>query len=759
MLSFKRIFAYSLLTFACLLLAIWFGGRWWLAGSLMPGSGQVIIDGIEGEVEILFDARGLPRVYADTDADVLRALGWLHASERLFQMELLRRVAQGRIAELIGPAGLESDRLHRAYGFARRVDLERPESSDATEALLAAYLAGINARIDSDRGLPPEFLLMQFEPARWTREDVLTLAYYQTWYPLTLVQRLAEAWRALPEQFGPEASDWLNELPRWGVPSVPLPATRMTEASNTWAVAPARSTSGAALHASDPHLDYSLAPGLWYAVGLHSKQTLDLVGVTAPGLPFVAMGHNGRIAFSFTVAPVDLFEVYHFSPAPEQADQLAGPEGPIELIEQTELFTVRGQDGPISETLLSTRYGPATRLDDGRVEVLHWAGFDLPISQLIEHGLAINQASDFDQFRRAAADMGALSVNWIYSDRAGNIGYVQSTPVPKRQHAQFYTALDGSAPINHWAGFLEPLERPFALNPEQGWLANSNNHAAVESDWPMPGFYKHLRMRRAVDWLSSKTLFDQADMHAMQLDRVSDRALAWKDWLASLAQAEGRHDLAEGLRDWKGDMHPDSLEAGLFAHWWQALPRQLFKASQLDDWRHGRTLLDDWLHRPDIGFEFNGPSRDAAGRAALREVLEFGLRPLGRMQTLSIQHPLAVSRPLDLWLGLSRGPIPIGSGPGALNVTYHAFDEADQTLEARAGASMRFVMDWADPDGFTLNLTLGQSGHPLSRHFADQLNDFLDGNPWVVPFSRAAVEARTESRLLLRPARPPEQRQ
>jgi len=746
-LSFSRILLTSLLSLTALFAAAWFGGRMYLEGSLLNTQGQQQLRGLSQPVEILFDARGIPRIYAETDADGLRALGWLHAGERLFQMELLRAVARGEIAEIVGPGGLESDVLHRQYGFAQRIDNDPPALSPEIDKLLEAYVGGINARLEADQPLPPSFALLGRAPERWRVEDVLTLAYYQTWYPTTLVQRLAEAWREAAEAGGVPAADWLDELPAWGTPSVP--AQRMTEASNTWAVAPEKSASGHALHAADPHLDYTMAPGLWYAAGIHTDETLDVVGVTPPGLPFVAMGHNGRIAFAFTVAPVDLFEVYRFERAPNDADMLLGPDGPFPIIEREEAFEVRNRDQPVTRTIETTRYGLVLDGDENQVKVLRWAGFELPVSKLVENGLAINRADNFEHFRAAATDMGALSVNWSYSDRQGNIGYVQSTPIPRRQHETFYTTLDGAEPVNHWAGFVPPQDRPFALNPDQGWLANSNNHAAVDSRWPMPGFYKHLRMRRAVDWLSGDNALTVDDMHAMQMDYTSDRALAWKDWLAAIAAGTGRERIAEALRAWDGVMRAGSETAGLFALWWQFLPQHLFEDGPLPDWRFGRTLLDDWMHHPPEEFELTAMAREQAAAKALEDLLRHGIRPLGAIQTLTIAHPLAQAGLLDAWLGLSRGPIPVGGSPGSLNVTYHSFDAERVQLTARAGASMRFVLDWADPDAFTLNLTMGQSGHPLSEHFDDQLADFLTGEPWTVPFDRGAVEQRSVARVVL----------
>ena len=205
-LSFSRILLTSLLSFVALLLAAWFGGRMFLEGSLMPTDGRLQVPGLSQPVEILFDGRGIPRIYAATDADGLRALGWLHASERLFQMELLRAVARGEISEIVGPAGLESDLLHRQYGFARRIENDPPALAPEIRNLLDAYVDGINARLDADRPLPPSFPLLGRTPERWSIEDVLMLAYYQTWYPTTLVQRLAEAWREAAQAGGPPAA-------------------------------------------------------------------------------------------------------------------------------------------------------------------------------------------------------------------------------------------------------------------------------------------------------------------------------------------------------------------------------------------------------------------------------------------------------------------------------------------------------------------------------------------------------------------------
>lgn len=748
----RRSLIVSLVTVIAVAAAVWFGGPRWLDDSVMAYEGEAILPGLDSEVRILFDDRGIPRVYADSDADAMRALGWLHAGERLFQLELIRRMARGELSALVGEAALELDLLHRSFGFARRVREEHPEIAPEDARLLDAYVEGINRHVDQLDRLPPGLIMLRAEPEPWTREDVLTIAYYQTFYPTTLVQRLSKAWHAMTRRHGRPAAEWLSELPDWTTATLPRPS--MTQASNTWTVAPGKSESGSPLHAADPHLDIDRAPGTWYAVGLHTDESLDAVGVTTPGLPFIAMGHNGQIAWAFTVAPVDVFELYRQPFHPDDRKRVGGPGGWQSMRSHTETIEIRGQE-PLKRTFHYTPLGRVIDIEDDHVITMRWAGFELPLGDIVTSGLALNRAQDYQAFRRAATRMGALSVNWSYSDRAGNIGYVQSTPVPMRRHERFFTVLDATDPANDWDGFHPPHERPWALNPEQGWLANSNNHAAGE-DWPypIPGFYKHLRMRRISDLLSSQDIFDRNDMQIFQLSQLSDRALSWRDWLADVAETSGRRAIASELREWDGVMRADSDMAGLFQLWWHYLARAVFERRGdpvAADWRELRPLLDNWMHSdPQAAFP-QGVDRDRAALRALEDALKIGIHPLGGLQTLTVRHALARNSLLDAWLGLSRGPVPRGGDAGSLNVSYVGFDPRSGSLRVRGGASMRFVMDWSDPDAFTLGLTFGQSGNPFSPHFDDFFEDFLSGDSWTAPWLRSAVTERAASRLILRP--------
>ena len=230
--------------------SVWVGGRSYLRRSVARYEGTVTVAGPGAPIEVLFDARGVPQVYAKTDADAWFALGWLHASERLFQMELIRRMAGGELSELFGPIAAEVDEQQRRLGFARKNAADMSGLDPAVRRTIEQYTAGVNAWIAQARPLPPEFTLLGFKPRDWTVEDVSVVGYYQSYFSLTLMDRGAD-YREIFGRLGGDASRLANLVQRWSPPSVPEPLTvatsRLTKASNSWVVAPSRSKSGAAL--------------------------------------------------------------------------------------------------------------------------------------------------------------------------------------------------------------------------------------------------------------------------------------------------------------------------------------------------------------------------------------------------------------------------------------------------------------------------------------------------------------------------------
>lgn len=534
----------------------------------------------------------------------------------------------------------------------------------------------------------------------------------------------------------------------------------MTLASNAWAVAPARSASGAALHASDPHLNIDQVPGFWYIAGLHSGQGTRVVGVTAPGLPFVLMGHNADIAFSFTVASVDLIDYYVEKRSIQDSLAVQTPTGfePIEVIADT--IHVKGKDRPHYQSVWRTRLGVVVEKKTDQLVTLKWAGADFNISHLIHSGFQLHKATNFREFQAAVTNMGALDVNWVYSDRRGNIGYQLGAPIPIRDFADSFIRLAGEDSRYHWRGYRALEQTPQLLNPEQAWLASCNNQI-VSDRWPysIPGFYDPYRITRAAALLSPPGPYSIDDFAAMQLDRVSGLVLRWKWLLQDGANLLNRPDLAQKIHTWDGALTLDQPLASLFELWWYFLAQTIFQDDLSESWyvatsireavlsQNLQTIIDD-QKTPAVIENL----AEISARALKLALARSENRPYGEMNQLEIHHPLARVKLLNYWLDLSRGPYPMGGDNGSLNSNWFSYHEADNRFYSSVGPSMRFLLDWSDPDQFSIYTHLGQSGNPFSPHYDDMIEIWRTGGRWTVPFSKDRVFSIKKTLLTLEPA-------
>ncbi|MGN6182584.1 MAG: penicillin acylase family protein [Thermoanaerobaculia bacterium] len=709
-----------------LILLLWFGGRWYLSRSVMAYSGTVK-SGVSAPVEITFDARGIPQVWAKTDRDAFFAIGYLHANERLFQLELVRRLSRGELSEVFGVIAYDTDVFQRQIGFARRA--KASELDPSTRAAMQGYVDGINSVIRAG-ALPPELTILRLTPREWTVDDCIAVAYYQTWFSHALMDQ-DKTYQQLIAKLGMSGNALANAGHPWSPPTVP--DMRITNASNSWVLAPSRSSTHAALHASDPHLSIDQVPGLWYLAGLHSDEGLNIVGATYAGAPFVVMGHNADIAFSFTVASVDLIDYYDDKPQRTIREEIR----------------VRGEDKP---RVLEVKEGLRGPMVDDKTS-LRWAGFDFSPARISESALRMQKAKSFDEFRRGVTGFGALDANWIYSDRNGNIGYQLGAPVPIRDY-DTYVRQNASDPNTNWKGYRALDETPHALNPAQGFLASSNNQiVSHEFPYRIPGFYDPYRITRADALLRTK--HTPADMHAMQLDLTSGLSLRWKKLAADGAAKAGFNDEARMLNAWDGASRADSKEATLFAAWWRMLPRAVFEDELGPPWDDGRALLDEALTMNVAIDDRRTPQIetivDVSARAMKDAKAIANGRTWGEACKLIVQHPLARVKVLDTWLHLNRGPLDGIGDPGSLNANFYSYHDDTKSFRARVGPSMRFVLDWADVDAFTLNGALGQSGNPFSPHYDDFLSMMQHGETWNVPFTKEKVFAKKESVLWLEP--------
>ena len=467
-------------------------GFWALRSSLPDLEARYAAVGLDSSIEILRGAFGVPHIFAGTAADAYFGLGYAHAQDRLWQLEVQRRVGAGRLSEVLGTATLDLDKFFRTLGLARAAAQSLVAVDDATRAVLGAYAAGVNAFLATRNGLlPPEFLILCAPaPEPWSAVDSIVVLKLMTW-------QLSMNWRdellraRLADRLAPDRIDELwPTYPADAPATLPDLSTSMLDAlwartppgpgpgagSNNWAVAGARSASGKPLLANDPHLGLS-APGPLYLAHL-SAPGFDLVGATLPGLPNIVLGHNGRIAWSLTTTGADTQDLFVERPDPADAARYLTPDGPLPFEARREVIAVRGA-ADVEITVRESRHGPIVSdvIDDagnGEPLALRWTALDADDTSP-QGLLKLDTAQDWDAFLDATRDIHAPQQNVVYADVDGNIGFYAPARVPIRK------AGDGSVPVpgwtgdHDWTGYIPFDELPHSLNPSRSVIVTANN--------------------------------------------------------------------------------------------------------------------------------------------------------------------------------------------------------------------------------------------------------------------------------------------
>ncbi|HUH13516.1 MAG TPA: penicillin acylase family protein, partial [Longimicrobiales bacterium] len=524
----------------------------YVRSALPPERGTIVLAGLSEPAEVWRDSLGVPHIWAEGAHDLMVAQGYVHAQDRLWQMELLRRAAEGRLAELFGPALVPSDRFLRTLGLWSAAGAAEATLEPGVRALLEAYAAGINAWIaDTHGALPPELLLTRARPEPWTPRHSLAIEKIMA-MDLSLYQTSLSATRAAA-RLGAEALPvLLPGYPSWGgtivdgpaLPAVPGPAAALVasgsiaHASNAWVIGGAHTASGRPILANDMHLALR-APSLWYLAALHAARAdglpggegrgLDVAGTTLPGVPFVITGHNRAVAWGFTNAMVDDVELFVERADPRDPSRYLVPGGAEPFRVRTDTIRVKGREAGVEHTIRSTRHGPViSDLEEGLggdVVALRWLAHD-PASS-VRALPAMNLAADADALVAAVDAFDNPHVNIVYADTAGAFGYVMAGRVPLRANG----APPPLLPVPGWSGEWDwtgelPFDRhPRTRSPARGYVVSANNRQAagavadrVTTFWADP--FRALRISALVEAAIARGGVDAAAVHRMQLDVV-----------------------------------------------------------------------------------------------------------------------------------------------------------------------------------------------------------------------------------------------
>ena len=804
----------SLVSTAFLLIAGVFAAWWFVYRPLPQLEGTIALASLQKDVTVERDRWGVPHIRAASVQDLAEAQGYLMAQDRLWQMDLLRRVSRGQLSEILGPMTLHYDREFRTMQFGHAAERDLQLMDAESRSIMEAYARGVNQFIQQHADLPLEFSLLKYKPSPWQATDSLTISAY-------MYRTLTDTWERKIDRATVEARVGLDRardlfsqeasLDRFviGDPNVPNDGSQRTRVegdddddddspadtvlkasnaaperfpdltsllassvqgylaeinreirhslgSNNWVVNGEHTASGKPLLANDTHLELSLPP-IWYEIHI-TAPGWNVKGFTMPGAPLLIIGHNDKIAWGFTNNGADVQDLYIETFNPAAPDQYRVRGAWVNAQVRDEVILVKGQPEEHLKVVI-TRHGPIVHQEGNKGYALRWTATE-------PGGLAntyneLGKARNWEEFRNAMKRVWGPGQNGIYADVDGNIGYIMAARVPIRKRGHGEIPVPGENDDYEWTGYVPFEQLPQALNPESGLIVTANARVVgpaykpyLTDRWEEP-----YRTARIYDLLVDKGGLRPADMLKVQTDTFSYPHAFLADQLIAAAKTtppkdERARNLVQKLRDWNGIADADS---------------------------------------PLV------PFLDATRRAALALILEpflgkdtnvYEWRSLAFLQRLLTERPAKWLPPgfknYDelLVVAADRGVAKLVEQTNSQNVkdwSWRRFDSLDMmhpigrtgvlrfflsiydkpqsgtAYSVRAaskhhGPAMRFVADLANWDNSIMLIAGGQSGQPGSRHYTDQFSYWYEGHPIVQPFSDAAETANRKHILTLKPA-------
>jgi penicillin amidase len=699
---------------------------YWIAYRPLPLVSGRMDAPIAQRATVVRDALGVPHITAGSWEDALFLQGFVTAQDRLWQMDALRRLAAGELSEIIGGGTIEVDQNSRRLRLRRVAEAQYRALPAPDRAVLAAYARGVNYFIETHRDrLPLEFTILRYQPRPWSAMDSL-LAGLQMYRNLTTTWADEIQKQAMFQGGDPAKLDFLFST-RTG--------SELQPGSNAWAISGQHTASGRPILANDPHLEFS-APSTWYMIHLKAPG-LDVSGVSLPGVPCIIIGHNARIAWGVTNLGFDVQDLYV-----ERLDPTSGRyvfRGAVEQARlERDLILVKGKRAvPFDQWV--TRHGPVIMSDQGRYIALRWTasepGFQFPF-------LDIDRARNWNEFTAALNRFQGPGQNFVYADVDGNIGYHATGLLPIRRNYNGDVPVDGSSGNFEWDGFIPFEQLPAFYNPLSGIIVTANqNPFPLDYQYGVHGnFPAQYRSRQIRDLLLKRNGWKPADMLAIQKDVYS----GFSDFLARqvLAACDRRHvtnpELQEPiatLRGWNGQMEKSMAAPLLVTLVYQRLRRAVANTASPGkgenyDLQIAPGMIQKIVENGGRGWFKN---MDETLVRALSDAYQEGRTLQGgnvKRWQYGEYNELTIKQPVGGELPLVRGYFNIGPVPMSGSSTT-----VKQTTR-RLGPSMRFVADLSNWDGSLNNVTIGESGQILSRHYKDQWSAYYVGTSFPMQFER-----------------------
>jgi penicillin amidase len=737
-------------------------------------NGEIQVSGIQAPIAIHRDAYGVPHIRAETEADLWFAMGFVHAQDRLFQMDLIRRLGSGRLSAWMGEEAFEFDLLMQSLELKKRFEGWRKEMAPDLLAVGVAYAAGINAGAASLPELPVEYRLMGVEWEPWQSHDALAVTTINAWglsenAPRELIALLTRdtlsaadldaLWRWGPE--APAVDAYWDELRDIDVGGLSGPMRGLIEtiwgvhtpsASNNWAVSAERSADGFPILASDPHMK-QIMPSLWYVAEGRGGE-VHIAGAALAGSPFFAVGHNEQVAWGVTNTMMDYVDLAVLERVGEKGYLLAGEERMLRPV--TRSIEVAGH-GLREGTVYWTEVGPViTELEGSHLVALRWSLFEVP-DRTGELFYALQKSTSTEEAMEAARLPSILSQNLVMADVHGNIARQTFGAAPKRRGFTGQVPYPASDPSYGWDGWIEEL--PTESNPERGYLHTANDRSDhPNADVISASYLPPWRANRIAQLIEERPKHSLESFHQIQMDELDQHAGSLVPKL--LAGIDPHHNACSRiLTEWDFDSRLDLAGPAVWAVFQGELLRgvlenkmgaqafELYLAAAIA----GRSALDgDWQRFVD---EPKVEVRAALDRTCVHLEDKLGPDPAlwqwGAIHPLRIRHPFSdQSRFLEDW---SLPTVPYGGSHQTVNQSGYSWH--DPLLETTWMASLRLIVPLSDPGKATFIYPGGQSGQPGHPHAQDLFPVFLAGEQLPLWFDDEDVLRASVNRLNLLPKR------
>lgn len=776
------------------------GGGWYYTSKQPQREGDVALQHLKAPVSVRYDERGVPHIKAENETDMYRALGFVHAQDRLFQMELMRRLARGELAEVLGSKLVETDRLFRTLEIRKHADeyVQKMDQSSASYKALQAYLDGVNQYQDNNPA-PVEFDVLGINKRPFTVADTISVAGYMA-YSFAAAFRTEPVLSYVRDQLGADylkvfdldwhpqgvmqqplaSNDWkdLNSIARLSNEALAEAGLPQFEGSNAWAVSGSRTASGKPLLAGDPHIRFSV-PAVWYEAQL-SVPGFDLYGHHQALNPVASLGHNKDFAWSITMFQNDDLDLIAEKVNPQNPNQVWYNGQWTDLQSRTETIAVKDAE-PVTLTLRRSPHGPiindALGESAGKTPIAMWWAFLETDNPILEGFYQLNRADTLEKARTASEKIESPGLNVIWANAKGDIGWWAAAKLPRRPagvNPSFI--LDGSTEEADKLGYYPFSDNPQEENPKRGYIISANFQTVSPTGIEIPGYYNLPDRGQRLDQrlADNSVKWDLENSQALQLDPstgYAPRLLApIIDDLRKAATDDQEQALLEQLVTWNGDHTVDATAPTLFNQLVYELTKQAMSdelqgaffdnllTTRVLDVALPRLTADAnspwWDNRSTETVEDRAQTVKVAWQASIAHLKQtLGDDPKnwkwGTAHTLTHNHPLGQQKPLDRIFNV--GPFAAPGGHETPNNLSHRVGPAPWSVVY--GPSTRRLVDLADASTALGINPVGQSGIPFDKHYSDQAERYMQGVYLPMHLSGSDVAAHTRSTLTLKPAR------